>query len=390
MKKFDWAKRGATAVVMAGLLATAMPATVLAAEGETTPTTPTENGSQEINKVWNYGDSVVGAETNFTFKLTYNKVDSINGIQTGTASLIGQNKGEVTFKTSDATPNDADKVATGKTTLKSLVNQFSFSAPGQYYFTLSEVDGNNPNITYSGDTYTVRVDVVWKDAEAAKGDVTVDGMYILTKNTENKDVKTDSVTFTNNSAAGGQLSINKDVAGTAANTEDYFKYTLSLTGDFAGTYSVTVGNKSYPITISEDGKAASADFFLKDGETATVTGLPVGTDFTVTEAEGNVTVGEDGSLTYVDGSDNGYHEQSMLKGAESWTGSSESDVDAALTVTGQTSSNASEVLYKNNKGFAPETGITMNTLPFVAVAAVAVAGGVTLIISRNRRAHEDF
>ena len=388
MKKFNWAKRGATAVVMAGLLATAMPATALA-EGDTTPTTPTKDGSQEINKVWNYGDSVVGANTNFTFKLTYSdKVKPINGITTGTVSLAGQNRGEVTVPTSDTTPNDANKVANGKTTLKDLVNQFVFSAPGQYYFTLSEVDGKNPNVSYSGDTYTVRVDVVWKDAEAARGDVTVDGMYILAKNEENKDVKAEDVTFTNDSKAGGQLSINKDVAGTAANTADYFKYTLSLTGDFEGTYVVKVGDKTYPITVTEDGKSATAEFFLKNGETATVTGLPKGTSFTVLEDEHKVTE-DNGVFTTTEG-DNGYHEQSKLGAETKWSGSSTEEVDSALTVTGATGDNASEVFYKNNKGFAPETGITMNTLPFVAVAAVAVAGGVTLIISRNRRAHEDF
>ncbi len=48
------------------------------------------------------------------------------------------------------------------------------------------------------------------------------------------------------------------------------------------------------------------------------------------------------------------------------------------------------VAYTNTRGFSADTGITMNTLPFVAVGVVAVAGGTALVISRRRHAGEDF
>ena len=47
------------------------------------------------------------------------------------------------------------------------------------------------------------------------------------------------------------------------------------------------------------------------------------------------------------------------------------------------------VAFKNERGFAPDTGITMNTLPFVTVGIVAAVGGATLVISRRRRSSGD-
>jgi LPXTG-motif cell wall-anchored protein len=46
--------------------------------------------------------------------------------------------------------------------------------------------------------------------------------------------------------------------------------------------------------------------------------------------------------------------------------------------------------FTNDKGFAPQTGITMNSLGGIAIAVVAVAGGATLVISRRKRAGQDF
>lgn len=58
----------------------------------------------------------------------------------------------------------------------------------------------------------------------------------------------------------------------------------------------------------------------------------------------------------------------------------------SITADGQNDT----VAFTNNKGFKSQTGITMNTLPFVAVGVVAVAGGAALVISRRRHAGEDF
>ena len=66
------------------------------------------------------------------------------------------------------------------------------------------------------------------------------------------------------------------------------------------------------------------------------------------------------------------------------------DYTAGTVATGKVQDATTTVAYKNDKGFATNTGITMNTLPFVAVATVAVAGGAALVISRRRHAGEDF
>ena len=50
----------------------------------------------------------------------------------------------------------------------------------------------------------------------------------------------------------------------------------------------------------------------------------------------------------------------------------------------------SAVAYTNEKGFAPATGVNSDTMPFVFGGLVVVAGAGALLISRKRRASEEF
>lgn len=170
--------------------------------------------------------------------------------------------------------------------------------------------------------------------------------------------KTESASFTNSAAANDSLTISKTVAGTAANENDSFNYKLSVSG----------ANGNYTVTKS-DGTTATLtagtdySFSLKHGEHIVVANLPVGATYTVTET------------------DTEYDESNKVDNVASKNG---------LVATGTIKTGGDTVAYKNTKGFGPDTGITMNTLPFAVVATVAVAGGAALVISRRRHAGEDF
>ena len=64
----------------------------------------------------------------------------------------------------------------------------------------------------------------------------------------------------------------------------------------------------------------------------------------------------------------------------------EGDAEAAGTIK----AGGSKVAYTNEKGFAPATGVNSDTMPFVFGGLVVVAGAGALLISRKRRASEEF
>lgn len=373
--KFNKLGSIATAAVLAGTMGL-MPVAALA--DDAAATTPANYGtSQKIEKTYNYGNTPY-APTDFQFQLSYESAAKVGSNETATPNLKDGQDGKVTVSATDATPDNDDHTSTGSVDLKSLVDEYTFTAPGKYTFTLSEVNGGNPNVSYDTNTYEVRVDVVW-NADYTSPVVNGYAVFAVT-NGKAATTKSENATFTNGSnAASGNLVVSKTVAGTAANTNDYFKYTLQLTNpqQVSGTYSV-VKDGQVIATLDSD-HSYTATFYLKSGEQVSVTGLPKNVSYKVTEGTTVVTA-ENGAYTET-ADDNGYTEN-VKNGSAASVESTEAE--GTLPNDGVT------VAYTNEKGFAPTTGITANTLPFaVGGIAVVVAGGA-LIISRRRRAGEDF
>lgn len=371
--KFTTKKFGsiATAAVLAGTMAF-MPMTALAADSDALANYGT---TQTIEKVYNYGNTPLVAQ-DFTFSLTYKSVAQVGTNQPVDPTKKAGQYGKVTITTpaSDDTPDDKQVSATSN--LIDLVNEYQFTKPGEYTFELSEDPTNNPNISDSTSKYTVRVDVVWDDINA--GTVKINGIALL-----DNGQKTDKATFTNSSnAASGAFTVSKTVSGTAANLDDYFQYTLQLTNpsQVSGSYEVKQGNTVRATLDAEN--SYTATFYLKSGESVSVTGLPKGTAYTVTEGTKVVSVDKNGNKSVADdAADNGYDEKYTVNSGDQQTGTE---------ATGNVQDNTTSVAFENEKGFIPQTGITMNTLPFAVVATVAVAGGAALVISRRRHAGEDF
>ena len=372
MKKIN-VKSGAMAAVLAGTMALSMvPATALAEDPANYGTT------QTIEKTYNYGNTPLVAQ-DFTFVLTYKRAEKVGTNETADPTLKDGQDGKVTIQTPGTDETPADKKVSKTSKLIDLVNEYNFTKPGSYTFELTEETGSNPNISYdTTDKYMVRVDVVWDNLEA--GTVKINGVALFAAGAN---TKTDKASFTNNSnAATGDFKVSKTVSGTAANTGDYFQYTLKLTNpsQVSGSYTV-VKNGETVATLSAK-NSYEATFYLKHGENVSVTGLPKGTAYKVTEGT-KVVTNDNGSQSVAENAaDNGYTETNTVDGKNSENG---------LVASGEINAEGNTVVaYNNEKGFAPQTGITMNMLPGIGIAVVAVAGGATLVISRRKRAGEDF
>lgn len=344
--KFSTKKFGsiATAAVLAGTMAF-MPMTAFA--------TTVDSTSNLVTKTWTAASNAQLNDTDmFTYELTF-KNSTPQGTNTPTDfSNFGTKKVELTsnWKTSA----NGGATATANITAAQLFGETDFTAPGTYVFHLKEEAGSNPNISYSTAEYDIYVVVSWPEDYPNNTTPVIQSI----KAHDAQGNKTESASFTNNAAANDSLTISKTVAGTAANENDSFNYTLSVSG----------ANGNYTVTKS-DGTTATLtagtdySFSLKHGEHIVVANLPVGATYTVTET------------------DTEYDESNKVDNVASNNG---------LVATGTINTGGDTVAYKNTKGFGPDTGITMNTLPFAVVATVAVAGGAALVISRRRHAGEDF
>ena len=334
--------RGAAVVAMAGMMLTATPAFAAQISATMQPT---------ITKNWTVAsEAQYSANETFIFMVKYIGYDAKGTSFTGAVSKGGKPVAVDDIENVALTGLKGDGLT--KTATTKFLGDYDFTQPGVYKFAVNEVAGTNANINYSTQFYDVAVNVQWKEGSLTEAEVQ---SVVFTTQKDGKKVTT--ATFDNTAKDNDTLTVSKTVAGTAANTADTFNYTLRVEGATGG-YTVTKGSETTTLTAGTDYK-----FTLRHGESISVANLPVGATYTVTEDETD------------------YVETNTVNGAASQDGH---------VATGTIAKNGNVVAYKNEKGFVPQTGITMNTLPFVGVGVVAAGGVATLVISRKRRAGEDF
>lgn len=349
--KFSTKKFGsiATAAVLAGTMAF-MPVSAFA--------TTVSDTTNVVSKTWSAASNAQLNDTEkFTYELTYNKDASQKQGTNELTDFSSFGTKTVDLTTTWKTNAKGEATATAYLTATQLFGETDFTAPGTYVFNLKEKKGSNPNISYSTDTYTVTVTVSWPEDYPTHKTPVIQSIKVRNAAGD----KVDTASFTNSAAANDTLTVSKTVSGTAANTDDEFTYKLALNG-VDGSYNFTKTGDG--ITTPVTGTIKNGDTFkLKHGQQIVIANLPEGATYTVTE------------------NDTDYTESNKVDNVASTNG---------LVATGTIKTGGDTVAYKNTKGFASDTGITMNTLPFVVVATVAVAGGAALVISRRRHAGEDF
>ena len=324
-----------------------------------TITGSTSGAGTDVTKTWSAADSaMLNRNESFKFTVTY---DQSNSVKAGTNELVPPTVPGSFTLTTDWTKKDA----VAKTTIGKIFEGVDFTAPGSYFYTVAETPGTNHNITYDTARYTVIVNVEWANGADQSRGTAVKSVVVRTNATDST-AKASALAFRNTANANvGSLRVSNAVAGTAANTADKFKFSLTLGGNASGSYSIKIDGKDAGTVTANEAK----QFELAHNQKLVIENLPVGTTWSVTETD---------SL--------GYDSTEV-------TASEGDSADAAnKNASGNVAAKdqADTAAFLNEMGFAPQTGITANTLAFVGVAAIAVAGGVTLVISRKRRAGEDF
>ena len=167
-----------------------------------------------------------------------------------------------------------------------------YTKPGTYTYVIAEQAGDETAFTFSKATYRATVTVT--DAGAGKLSAKTK-IAQLTDDAGNAAERTVEAAVFTNTAKTGALTVKKTVVGGDSQRE--FGFTVALADGDGEPVSGTFGKGDGAVTFT-DGKAT---FTLKDGGEKTITGLPVGARYTVTEdaAEGYATTAEgaEGTVT---------------------------------------------------------------------------------------------
>ncbi len=165
-----------------------------------------------------------------------------------------------------------------------------YAKPGTYTYMIAEQAGDETALTFSKATYRATVTVT--DNGAGKL-TTKTKIAQLTDDAGNAAECTVEAAIFTNTAKTGSLTVKKTVVGGDGQRE--FGFTVALADGDGEPVSGTFGKGEHAVTFT-DGRAT---FTLKHGGEKTITGLPVGANYTVTEdaAEGYTTTvdGADGS-----------------------------------------------------------------------------------------------
>ena len=197
--------------------------------------------------------------------------------------------------------------------------------------------------------------------------------------------------------ATSNVTITKQVTGLLGDTNKEFAFNVSITQNNAACTGVTA--KKGDQTVSD-----LTNFTLKHNETVTLENVPIGATITVKEsAPGeHYTVYSTG---YSDGK-NGGRDVTFTYGAVANTATASDadeadlmllsmDEDTAVDTDAVALADATDKTVPNNAitvtnhcTLFPDTGVLLDTLPYIVILAV-VAGGVALLMLRKRRKEDD-
>lgn len=196
--------------------------------------------------------------------------------------------------------------------------------------------------------------------------------------------------------ATSNVTITKQVTGLLGDTNKDFEFRVNITQNGADCTGVTAKKGDQTVSLNS--------FTLKHNETVTLENVPIGATIKVTE----VTPGEHYTVSATGHSDeqNGRNNVTFTYAAAANT-STASDADEAdlmlLSMDEDTTVDADAVALAdatdktvtnnaitvtNHCGLKPDTGVLLDTLPYIVILAV-VAGGVALLMLRKHRKEDD-
>lgn len=194
--------------------------------------------------------------------------------------------------------------------------------------------------------------------------------------------------------ATSNVTITKQVTGLLGDTNKEFAFNVSITQNNAACTGVTA--KKGDQTVSD-----LTNFTLKHNETVTLENVPIGATITVTEVtpgehynvsatghNGEKNGGNNVTFTYVAVANtatagNADEAELMLLSMDEDT-AVDADGDAVAYDSGIEVDN-NQIIVTNHCGLLPDTGVLLDTLPYIVILAVVAGGGILLMLRKHRK-----
>ncbi|MDO5123132.1 MAG: FctA domain-containing protein [Eubacteriales bacterium] len=323
----------------------------------------------------NYPVGIVAPDQTFTYNFTAEKVEESTTVTTGQMPAIAPVT--VEFKGTGNVPTTATPMVKkqGTVSFEGVV----WPGVGVYYYTVTQTVNNKAlGVTYSNASHTLKVTVA-KDPDASYEQYYV-AFVTLTANlgTATDGVTTDKSNGFNNTYTANNLAVTKEVTGNMGDRNKEFEVDVTFRVpteiDAAQMLStITYGTESISTTEADweadDGsnpatKSVTKTIKLKHDGTVTFQNLPADVTYVVKEKDYTNEAG--GKYDAAKYSINAAEATVMQDGA---TSTMDADGESVKIV--------------NNKGINVDTGVLLDSLPYILLLAFVVVGLAVFFVKRR-------
>lgn len=286
------------------------------------------------------------AET-FTFAIANTSVtDAADGVTT--ESMPTPDVGNVAFAEGDAGKE-------GSMTKNVTITLPEYTSVGIYTYTITPTSGTNAGVTYWAKPIKLVVTVIEQNGKIRVAAVHTENGY---NGTAEDGTKSDDISYT---YSAGSLAVKKLVTGNLGDRDKEFNVTVTFTApankEVKSVISYTDGTtktiETSAWTEKDGSKQAEVTIALKHDETVTFTNIPYDVTYTVTEA---------------DYTSEGYDEENIV-----YSDDANKKIDSATDT----------VTITNNKGTTVDTGVVLDSLPYILLIAVALVGVVAFTAKKR-------
>lgn len=338
----------------------------------------------------------VAPPTSGTGRVTVTK--KFYGLTEAEAKTLG-NSGFISYGRSEANHGIADQALTAVDFSRDIWTNGYDDENGPYVsvsHVFDEVVDANTDYIYSFAENVSKANVRGYDLTRTL----VDGAEGVTAGsvTMNEEHSNQSITFSNFYKKNTtDVTITKQVTGLLGDTNKGFTFNVSIKKNGADCTGVTA--KKGDQTVSD-----LTNFTLKHNETVTLENVPIGATIKVTEVTPgeHYTVSATGHNDEQNGRDNVAFTYVAVANTATASDADEADLmllsmdeDTAVDADGDAVAydvgarvKNNQIIVTNHCGLIPDTGVLLDTLPYIVILAV-VAGGVALLMLRKRRKEDD-
>lgn len=331
-----------------------------------------------FTKTYDVQSGIAPAET-FNFEVKYDHSEN-KDTAVSEPTFEGLNPTIAFAKDKDDAGNDLTGLVSGKEhtgSFKFKISDLGISTKGTgvYYYTVKENAGSTPGVRYDSSELTLKVTVAHKTVDGTKtGEIVPDAYdYYVALYRGNQKISNENA-FTNyygkdsdGNDTAYKLDLKKTVKGNFGDLGKTFTFKVVLkpavgkqAKDYAGAFVASKDDQNGKVWAIDGTTVHTVT--IGHGETVTLTNLPEGVVYEVTEDQTTET-----PWVYT------------------VTGQT-TDTEGDKSVTAINANNIVSIV--NTHEGTPDMGVVLDNAPYIAMLAIVAIGGVALMLNKRRRDEE--